>query len=972
MHPLLNAPITHLLPNQNQAQWLAAGLEFHRDLFRLQTNLEEYHRQAQANKLTSLNRLQRSLISDRVAAVSKDSTVKLASFLTSTIQAAREWLGFGFDSFETWKVSQLCALPFFFSTDTSQDRVRILRAVVLYVERTIRLSSDLTFDDAKFQAHLAQGANLFQKYLDASSASPERAFVTHLMDRLSTDFTSGFKLSTGLSMEALWHAFRPTPVSTRAILERCVELERLGVRFDALRWKAGASISDLSKAMATLEKASGILGEEVPHADELVRDLTGEIEALEARIGSEAVELKPFLASEFEALRQVSLLASLTAGSAPDVTHQELTVLSDIPTRAGMMLASSNRRAPALLQSVENLVYQNQFSWNGKFATSLWSKLENLGSVRLDSLALLEAELPIVVRRLADLTPDLAVDPIVRLSVVLWKLVVEVFNAHGDLGSAVTAAREQASLGVDVDFSDLLAAIQVDHFRQITQDHLIPVIKALAATQQQPQQQARLSAFAWIHFSIGTVKLYVPDRAFDPQSRPKMERDFFEEMHRILHDNVSALRAFEKSFTGQDTSERIQLKEEELAAMGPLPEEVQPIYRPETSELGRLQAEFANVLKAVAGPTLSGALQHVESDPARALDELKLVRENVLRLLDRLSARFEAYRDMTRPTSNLLRCLLVGLSLCEATTAASLPTASEQLVRIAPFFGGTLWDQTSSSFSAASFEFLSFVGAVVAVEGVDAIGPRARELVFECFHAFYDEWTKRLEADRKEEAAKGSLYRFRGSLEDEEEMDAEEFNELFPSFDDDDNEEATSTAPRRDEVRNQSLRVAGVHRNIFIDRLDSTAALEDVCRVVGHRITTDTTSHPNVDRSLTAKMLAGMLLLANDKMDAITSTSVPKSYSFYTSSHPPKHAASSPSSTPSNPASAPSSSSTKSGTCSPSPTPSRPATTSSSSSTRSPWPSCSRASSTCMPTSTSGSLAAGRAAPTACSRCTTP
>lgn len=37
--------------------------------------------------------------------MSKDSTVKLASFLESVIVAMREWLGFNFESFDTWMVS---------------------------------------------------------------------------------------------------------------------------------------------------------------------------------------------------------------------------------------------------------------------------------------------------------------------------------------------------------------------------------------------------------------------------------------------------------------------------------------------------------------------------------------------------------------------------------------------------------------------------------------------------------------------------------------------------------------------------------------------------------------------------------------------------------------------------------------------------------------------------------------------------
>ncbi|KAM5362516.1 hypothetical protein ACJZ2D_012506 [Fusarium nematophilum] len=876
LHPLNNYPITQLLPVHNRARWLGACLEVYHDLYDLQNSLDEHRRQAQVNKLTSLSRLQRSLVSDRVAAVSKDSTVRLASFLTSTIAAMRDWLGFNFESFDSWTL-----------------RVQILRGMVRYVERTIRLASDSDFDEAKFQAHLAQGANLLQKHLDATNGGQERDFVTHLLDRLGKDFTAGFKLSTGLSMELLWHIFRPTPLPTKAILDRTLELEKLGSRFDALRWKAGASISDLSKAMTTLEKASGILRRDVPNADDLLQDLTAEIQSLEARIGTEEAELKPFLADEFETLRQVSMLKSLTPGAELNPLAQELQVVSDVPTRAGMMFASSDHQA-ALLQSVENLVYQNQFLWDGKFAVSFWSKMETLGTVRLGSLALLEAELPIAGRQLAKLSADLVVDPLSRLNGVLLKLLLEVFSAHGEhlKGAVLDAvnvisqnpATPSASSHV---FNDLVAGIEAEHFREIVAEHFVPVLKALATAQRDTQRQAPLSAFAWIQFTIGTVKLYVPDRVFDPQSRPKMEREFLQEMHALLNDRTDTLRGFEKLFTGQDMNERIRLLEQEATALGPLPEEVRPIYRPEQSELSRLHAEFSNVLKAVTGPTLSSALQILDTDPSRAAEELQLVKENVLRLLDRLSVRFEAYQDMTRPTSNLLRCLIIGLSLCDATSAHELATASGELLRVTPFLGGAMWNQINGDFSSRSFDFLTYMGAVVSVEGIGNVQPKAREMVFQSFHNFYDEWTKRLEADRKEEAAKGSLYRFRGAQEDEEELDAEEFNELFPTFDDEEAPKA-AFAKRGDEVRDQSLRVAQIHRNIFLDRQEPPVALKEVCQSVGHRIVSETIDHRNIDRTLTGKMLAGILLLLNDKMDSLASSTVGKSYNFYTDANVPE------------------------------------------------------------------------------------
>ncbi|KAH6978698.1 hypothetical protein EDB82DRAFT_546712 [Fusarium venenatum] len=867
LHPLSNFPMAQILPSTDHARWLGACLEFYHDLYRLQNSIEGQRRQAQVNKLNALNRLQRSLVSDRVAAVSKDATVKLASFLVSTINTTKEWLGFNFESSESWT-----------------ERVRILKGVVRYLERTVRLTTEDNFDEAKFQAHLAQGTNFLEKQLTLSNGIQEREFVLLLLDRLGKDFTAGFKLSTGLSMELLWHVFRPTPLPTKILLDQTLELEKLGSRFDTLRWKAGAAIPDLAKAMTTLEKASGIISSDVPNVDSLLESLTTEIESLESRIGADEAERMPFMVEEFESLRQVAMLSPTNSD------HAELQVLSNIPTQAGIMLASSEHQA-ALLQTVENLVFQNQFSWDGKFVTSFWSKLQNLGSVNLGSLALLEAELPIAGRQLATLSADLVQNPLIRLNNVLSNLLFEVFNAHGQgLKQVVVEAAQLVSQDPAANsqaFDAILPLIEQDHFRQIAVEHLIPALKALTASQVDLQKQAHLSAFAWIHFSIGTVKLYVPDRVFDPQSRPKMEREFLQEMHALLDQRTGSLRTFEKLFTGQDTNERIRLLEAEATALGPLPEEVRPIYRPDQSELSRLHAEFSNVLKAVTGPTLSSALQILENDPGQAAEELHLVKENVLRLLDRLSARFEAYQDMTRPTSSLLRCLMIGLSLCDAASARNLAPASQQILEVTPFLGGTMWNQKDGDFSSRTFEFLNYMSVVASIEGFENIGHHARDMVFKSFHSLFDEWTKRLEADRKEQAAKGSLYRFRGSLEDEEEIDTEEFNELFPTFDD---EEAANvpSAKKQDEVRDRSLHVAQIHKNLFLTQQDFATAINDVCKSVGDRVTSETIDHKNIDRNLTSKMLAGTMFFLNDKLESLVSPTVDKDYNFYTDANVPE------------------------------------------------------------------------------------
>ena len=55
-------------------------------------------------KPSRMNRLQRSLISGRVSAVAKDSTVRASNFLTSTLNAFKEYLEQTVQVGEHWSV----------------------------------------------------------------------------------------------------------------------------------------------------------------------------------------------------------------------------------------------------------------------------------------------------------------------------------------------------------------------------------------------------------------------------------------------------------------------------------------------------------------------------------------------------------------------------------------------------------------------------------------------------------------------------------------------------------------------------------------------------------------------------------------------------------------------------------------------------------------------------------------------------
>lgn len=91
--------------NGEMAFWLSVCYEFLLEMHRCQAAITSQANKAKAAKLASLNRLQRSLVSDRIAAVAKDSTVKVSKFLSKMLQAMKTFIQINLKTAQGWQVS---------------------------------------------------------------------------------------------------------------------------------------------------------------------------------------------------------------------------------------------------------------------------------------------------------------------------------------------------------------------------------------------------------------------------------------------------------------------------------------------------------------------------------------------------------------------------------------------------------------------------------------------------------------------------------------------------------------------------------------------------------------------------------------------------------------------------------------------------------------------------------------------------
>jgi midasin len=763
------------------------------------------------------------------------------------------------------------------------------------------LATSSIFEEATFQAHLAIGEDLLTRFSEDDPTGDEQNPVIEAFHwSLKTDFDSGFKLTTGLSMEVLWKALRPIVVSKQQTMDTLAQMEQLAVRFDALRWNASISVSELGAIMNSLVNAYRLVLTSDVDGVSLVQTLDVEFEKLEASIGNEG-DIKPFLAAQFEALRQYKTFRL-------EQEDIETIVLSSHSTASLMRLKSSPNHAARLFQTVDYL-------WGpgtglqpiiNTFSGSLLRKLNVIGEVDLKSLELLESELPILGEKLATSTRLLRNDQYLVLAFILFELMMCVISSSGrdsdefsELGRSnlLEVGKNLGSRGIsfaNLDQHHILAGVQdvPVHVSSVIEKNFEAGLTAAWASIYNGEHRPQYAALAWVQFAVGAITLYVPDHAFDPDKRQRLERERHVKLRETLQNKLSALQKFEYLFTRQNSNLRCQVLEEEIAELGEPAEVLQKIYRPEISEMDQLQGEFKNLLKTVVQSNpYAKLIQYFSGGDQNGPQEIKLMQTNVDQIIRRLTERFRAYRDLTVPVVNILRCLQIGLSM--AALAIITPSSNTEttlaLCKMTPFLGGGPADADEALISSHPMEFLGLMVTTSATEGVSSFEPKLRQSLLKAFHGCYEQWSKRLETDRTEAESKSGLYRFRGSAEDEDEDDQEQFNELFPAYDDQSSNEANGASGSHTS-RDTAVGLANIHSNIFLGGTAPSESMLSLVRQISKRLGALHDDEPHFDQhNLNKSILPGTLLILNDQIEELSSSAtVPETYNFYTDANLPE------------------------------------------------------------------------------------
>ncbi|KAI1129610.1 hypothetical protein F5Y10DRAFT_290837 [Nemania abortiva] len=770
----LNCPIVPLLyePPSQLPFCFATYYELSWTLAEAWNALEIQNSQAINSQVSGLNRLQRSYVADKIAAVQKDSTVRSAKFLVGVLRTV--------DSYIRGQLQTLTWLD--------GDKY-FLRDLIHFWKRTFHYLAHLGHMSTNFNGHLLNVGNGSTRQLC---------------------FIAGFKLTTGLGMESLWKLLRPIPIQNEP-------------QFDQ------------------------IMGSFIQAYHSLFEPLQTEIQQMHIRYADESASTPPQLTTIDYILVSLSDTATDTSKS---------------------------------LQIIETLIHDDQQlpQWRGSLSTKVLQKLGSVESAPLSRLMSLETELPLLAGQISQHSDSLTANQSEKLNEALWHIMLNILTANEyDLAEMFIAARCNSANDSILDFisftKDGLSFKIEKFFPQLISRHLdgpsSTVNKHLVAA---GFTACIYLANAWIQFSVALVKSYIPDKAFDPQLRPLVELKSYDELFADLKNQLQSLEEYAQFQTGQPTNLRCEIIRQNIKSIGARPTAVQVAYRPKASGLAKIQAEFNNILNVVLGSDLNCILFQHYFGSDMATQELQVVYENVSRISSRLTHSF----------LNILHCLSIGISLgMEVKTQSAFhESQSMRLLSLVPFVGGKPGSPIPQPIASLRSELLEYAGTVRSIEGLHGIS-RIQQSIFEAVHAFHSQWTQKLEEDRKAEEMKNSMFRYKGGHDEEEAAEQAAFNELFPSFVDEKEEQDQPEPPKMSNARDMAIKLAQAHRAIFLNPQSTTESLKSLMQHAAKAVSR-ATDRGVVDRDL----LPATLLALETEVKHLTSTATPTNYNFYTDPNP--------------------------------------------------------------------------------------
>ncbi|KAI9852998.1 MAG: hypothetical protein M1838_002777 [Thelocarpon superellum] len=907
LHPLGNELLLAMFPRERpapQPSAIALAYELIQEALKMAHRLDEVRTQARAFQPSQMSRLVRSCAAPRMQHQPRDGSAPLYPFLDDLHQRLLVWA------------------RMLLTADSSaeyDERMPIsLQDLTLLWWMTVELADDRTSDDVTFRAYLSLWDRLPARFTERHA---RHLGLSTSLERSVARLTPAWQLSSGLSMDRLWMAYRPALPSHERSLQSLLHLQQLAARFDAVVWSGPAALCAIVELRGSMQAAAIAI---TRHDADMRGHLQVAEEAIAALEASAAggPPTRPYFQEVFEGLCQHR---DLLRWQPRDMLKMPLSLDPLLPLFAARAStwAPSSKNVGSVSASIfhdlssyraggQNAV-QQRMALTGRLPTVILDKLHGLSNATLGQLALVREEVTILGQHLAEETTILYVDQLRLLSACLARLLYEVLQAHRDVVDEDERQEEvqillaichlqddgkgSMPLGPPSAISDSTSSD--GSVLQIWNGLIRPSILALQSAQAPGVSFSLELSKAWILFALGVLQLFVPDRTYDPAVKDTVARQVHDRCRASLTDQCRALEQFQVIFTGKANSRRAERLKEQLGLLADVPP-TSTVARPAVSEMERLQADFTNLLTTVVKPLRPSIGKPFFPEGDSWSRDTIMVQSSLAQLVERLTSAYPYYRDLTQPAVGLLHALDLGLSMASWSHAGEGAGSSltEMISHETPFLGGHpsvlfgafLGDASSTvpGPAEARTHYLEWMTAVARVECLDRLPLVAHEKLMATFDAFYREWKERLVADQEKASAQSGLYRYRGGEEETEALDNEAFHELFPAYEEESapvNERQKATAPRE-----RTLMHAQLHHDLFAGATTSSAPsgiLLQLLKNSGVRLARATvaTSTSGRRQTSTKDLLAAVLYtlhLEREHLVAATPTSTSRTYNFYT------------------------------------------------------------------------------------------
>ncbi|KAK4623689.1 Midasin [Fulvia fulva] len=647
-------------------------------------------------------------------------------------------------------------------------------------------------DHAFLTACLIAGKDIYSHAkgsLSATAADLLEAFASAISRLTST--TEGSK---GQGYDILWQTMRPDmPVSNDG-LQAMLRFEAVVERFDNAMATFQLPLEQIVELRQAFCQTLALGSRAENDLDDLAAKATAVMPADTAdQDNDHGTRGRPHFASSFEKICQHLALLSMREPlpSAIEITALEALALRKTKDSFGVLQnMTAVQRTLRLLRLSSN--HSASSDTAGTLSREVLHSLSRTKSVDLRNMALLEDEAKHLGRSLASQAHRLQVDSVPILGACLRHLVSYARLQNLEL---------PASLSVDFESESAL-------------------------------QQSQ----AWTAFALACLDHFIPEQLFDPVQVAEIRSSVHHQAQNYLQTNLAALRQFRLLWTGKGDSLRARVLQDDLEALGPGPQTIQ-ICRPQTSKLSQLHSEFQALLRVVQGLCQRGELLTTEPD----------LWQNLLVIRIRLSEQYRPYADLTTPVCGFIDCLLVARrlkSVAENETPAGSGDAS--LDSIVPLVNAIFPLHMSDEHFLKVREahpsrqeqlfWLAAVGVRSGVASLSRASPAMQVAVENAFGDFYRAWKIELGSEQRLNAAKSSLFKYRGGDDDQDEVEQAQLNELFPTYEDGDNgthqaapdsgtRKAQDVAPRLAELYHAVYHASGTSPEKLFALLDDFAAI---------------------------------------------------------------------------------------------------------------------------------------------------